>query len=87
MVLTACGAREVINGHVATLKFAECTRRFGGRGGRPLNQRQTLYRLEFSFDIPENASLGLPVAERVTERDELPREEVSHTFIGDQITK
>jgi hypothetical protein len=79
--------RSATNLHVATLEFADGSNRFRGRRHRPLNQRQPLNRLKFPLDIPENASLGLPVTERVPKRDELPREEVSDTFICDQITK
>lgn len=76
-----CGEDSIYN--VATLKFADRGSRFGGRRSRPLYQRQPLDRLEFPLDIPENGGLGLPVAERVPKRDELSREEMSHTFVGD----
>ena len=80
--------RRGTNLSVATLKFADWrSRRIGRRGSRPLYQRQPLDRLEFPLDVPENASLGLPVTKRVPKRDELPREEMSHTFVGDQVTK
>ena len=83
--VSMCGEDSIYN--VATLKFADRGSRFGGRRSRPLYQRQPLDRLKFPLDIPENAGLGLPVAERVPKSDELSREKVSHTFIRDQIAE